>query len=280
MRVSEYAELSDDLTIHYEQAGSGPLTVLLIPGWTMSTRVFERQLEHYEGSTQFRAIAYDPRGQGLSSKTLDGHTYQQHGRDLAAFVQKLGLEDVVLAGWSNGVFDVMAYVHQFGIGNLKAVVVIDGTPKGLGDDKSREWIWKTRDDRDKVRENATILTLENRRALSVGLARWMLEAATPESVQWIEDIASQTPAFIAALTNETGAYIDYEQDLKALDGKLPLLFVVREAWRQIVSDWARENAPAAEVVVLGKHMMFWERSQDFNATLDRFLAGLKTASRA
>lgn len=275
MRVSEYAELSEDLTLHYEQAGAGPQTIVLIPGWTMSTRVFERQLEYFEGSTQFRAIAYDPRGQGLSSKTLNGHTYQQHGRDLAAFIQKLGLKDVVLAGWSNGVFDVMAYVNQFGIDNVKGVVVIDGTPKGLGDDKTREWVWKTRDDSDKVRENATILTLENRPALSVVVAGWMLEAATPENIRWIVDIASQTPAFIAALTNETGAYIDYEQDLKELNGRLPLLFVVREAWRRVVSDWASRNAPAAEVVVMGKHLMFWERSHEFNAALDRFLAGLK-----
>lgn len=272
--MSEYAELSDDLTLHYEQAGDGPQTVVLIPGWTMSARVFERQLQHFEGSTRFRAIAYDPRGQGLSSKPLDGHTYRQHGRDLAAFLDRLGLKGVVLAGWSNGVFDAMAYVNQFGIDNVKGLVVIDGTPRGLGDDKTREWVWKTRDDRDKVRENATILTLENRAALSAGFAGWMLETATPESIRWIEDIASQTPPFIAALTNETGAYVDYEQDLKALNGKMPLLFVVREAWRRIVTDWSRENAPAAEVVVMGKHMMFWERSEEFNATLDRFLSGL------
>jgi pimeloyl-ACP methyl ester carboxylesterase len=62
--------------------------------------VFERQLKHFEGSTRFRAIVYDPRGQDLSSKTLRGHTYAQHGRDLAAFIQKLGLKNVALAGWS------------------------------------------------------------------------------------------------------------------------------------------------------------------------------------
>jgi non-heme chloroperoxidase len=51
--------------------------------------------------------------------------------------------------------------------------------------------------------------------------------------------------------------------------------VVREEWRQIVSDWVKANAPAGELVVMGKHLMFWERSQEFNAALDRFLAGLK-----
>jgi non-heme chloroperoxidase len=272
---AEYAKLSDDLTLHYEQAGKGPQTILFIPGWMMSTKVFERQFKHFEASTRFRAIAYDPRGQGLSSKTLDGHTYQQHGRDLAAFIQKLGLKDVVLAGWSYGVFDMMAYVNQFGVGKVKAVVVIDGTPRGLGTDNTKEWVWVSQDDKDKFRETYTIQTLENRPAVNVEFAKWILEAPTPENIRWVDNIASQTPNFIAALTNETGTYINYEKDLRALDGHLPLLFVVREEWRQIVSDWVKANAPAGELVVMGKHLMFWERSQEFNAALDRFLAGLR-----
>lgn len=272
---AEYAKLSDELTFHYEQVGQGPQTILFIPGWTMSTKVFERQFKHFEGSSRFRAIAYDPRGQGLSSKTLDGHTYQQHGRDLAAFIEKLRLKDVVLAGWSNGVLEMMAYVNQFGTANLKALVVIDGTPRALGKDNTKEWVWVTQDDKDKFRENFTIQTLENRPAANVELAKWMLEAATPENIRWVDNIVSQTPNFIAALTNETGTYINYEEDLKALNGKLPLLFVVREEWGQIVSDWVKANAPAAELVVMGKHLMFWERSQEFNAALDRFLAGLR-----
>jgi hypothetical protein len=65
---AEYAKLSDDLTLHYEQAGKGPQTILFIPGWMMSTKVFERQFKHFEASTRFRAIAYDPRGQGSRAR--------------------------------------------------------------------------------------------------------------------------------------------------------------------------------------------------------------------
>lgn len=120
---AEYARLSADISLYYEQAGNGPQTIVFIPGWTASSRMFERQLKHFEGSTRFRAIAYDPRGQGLSTKTWEGHTYQQHGRDLAVFIQNFGLTKVVLVGWSYGVFEMLAYVNQFGISNLKAVVV-------------------------------------------------------------------------------------------------------------------------------------------------------------
>ena len=99
----------------------------------------------------------------------------------------------------------------------------------------------------------------------------MLEAATPENLRWIDDIARQTPDSIAALTNETGAYVDYEADLVALDGKLPLLYVVREEQGKIVTAWRDAHTPSAQVVAMGKHLMFWERSEPFNAALDRYL---------
>jgi hypothetical protein len=33
--------------------------------------------------------------------------------------------------------------------------------------------------------------------------------------------------------------------------------------------------PSANVVAMGKHLMFWEQHTDFNAVLDRFLARLE-----
>ncbi len=82
---AEYVKLSSDLTIHYEQAGNGEVSIIFIPGWMMSTEVFEHQIAHFRNSSEYRALTYDPRGQGRSSKTVEGHTYQQHGRDLAQF---------------------------------------------------------------------------------------------------------------------------------------------------------------------------------------------------
>ncbi|MDI5929694.1 alpha/beta hydrolase [Rhizobium leguminosarum] len=101
-------EVSDDLTIHYELAGSGPTTILLVPGWTMSSEVFEKQLDHFKQSQEYRVIPIDPRGQGQSTKTAEGNFYEQHGRDLAAVVSKLDLRDIVLVGWSSGGQDVLS----------------------------------------------------------------------------------------------------------------------------------------------------------------------------
>jgi len=55
----------------------------------MSTKVFEHQLAHFKGSAEYRSLAYDPRGQGKSSKPVEGHIYSQHGRDWANLIDKL-----------------------------------------------------------------------------------------------------------------------------------------------------------------------------------------------
>jgi pimeloyl-ACP methyl ester carboxylesterase len=269
--TAEYAKLSPDLTLYYEEAGSGSLAIVFIPGWTMSSEVFERQLAHFAGSTRFRAIAYDPRGQGRSTKTLDGHTYQQHGRDLSALIAHLKLEQIVLVGWSSGVNDQLSYLNQFGASKLKGLVILDGAPRATGDDNKKEWVWYRRDDRDGARGQFTVPLLEDRAATNKGFAEWMLEAATQENVRWVDEIMRQTPDSIAALTNETGAYVDYEADLIGQHGKLPLLIVVRAEWERVVTEWRDRHAPSARIVAMGKHMMFWERSAAFNAELDAFL---------
>ena len=45
------------LRLYYEEAGEGDLTLLMVPGWTMSTRVFERQLAFFEATEGWPADA-------------------------------------------------------------------------------------------------------------------------------------------------------------------------------------------------------------------------------
>jgi pimeloyl-ACP methyl ester carboxylesterase len=40
---------------------------------------------------------------------MRGYTYQQHARDLKAFIKKLGLKDIILDGWSYGVTEQLAF---------------------------------------------------------------------------------------------------------------------------------------------------------------------------
>jgi len=268
---AEFAQLDTDLTIHYEQAGQGEISILFIPGWTMSTDVFVHQLAHFEGSKKFRAIAYDPRGQGLSSKTLEGHTYQQHGRDLAKLIKKLELKKVILAGWSYGVTEQLAYLNQFGSDNLLGMILIDTGPDVAGESYD-EWVWYLRSDKDEYSRWFTEGIIEDRQGVITEFAKWMLEDPSPENIAWVERMAYLTPATTASVLNATGFYLDYSEDLKKLEGKVPLLYVVRDEWKAVAEPWIRANTPSATSAYLGKHLMFWERPKEFNRIMDEYLS--------
>jgi non-heme chloroperoxidase len=257
------------LRLHYLSAGGGGVPVIFVPGWSMSSEVFTRQLAHFSESARVTAFAYDPRGQGRSARPLEGYSYVQHGRDLAEFIAALGLEGVVLAGWSYGVMKLLAYVNQFGTGNVRAAIIIDGAPRGTGRDPATEWVWEPT--LRTVTDSFTIRTLEDRAAVSRQMAQWCLEGEKPEDLAWLEALQHQTPDAVAALTNETALYCDHEADLRQLCADRPVLIVAREEWRDVVGNWVAANAPRTRLAILGKHMMFWDRAAQFNALLDGFL---------
>ena len=268
---ADYVELTPELTIHYETTGHGDTAIVFIPGWTMSTKVFVHQLEHFEGSDRFTAIAYDPRGQGRSSKTVEGHTYQQHGRDLAALLEALELDKVILAGWSYGVTEQLAYINQFGSDKVAGMIMIDSGPDVAGD-SYEEWVWYLNDDNDGYSRWFTEGMMEDRQTVIMEFAKWMLEDPSSENIAWVADIANLTSGTVASVLNATGFYLDYTEDLVALEGAMPLLYVVREDWREPSEAWIQANTPSAQASFFGKHLMFWERPEEFNAVLDTYLA--------
>lgn len=267
-------KIDDNLTIHYEQSGSGNTAIIFIPGWMMSSEVFEHQLAHFKESTKYTALAYDPRGQGKSSKPIEGHTYQQHGRDLAQFINKLGLENVILAGWSYGVTEQLAYINQFGVDNVKAMIMIDTGPDIAGATRD-EWVWYLNDDSDGYSRYFTEGIIEDRDNVVTEFSKWMLEQPSPENVAWVTEVANQTSSSVASITNTTGFYLDYSKDLIALEGKMPLLYVVRDEMKVVADAWIQKNTPSATAVYMGKHMMFWERSIEFNMIVDKFLSSIE-----
>ena len=268
---AEYVQVTSELTIHYETSGHGDIAIMFIPGWTMTTEAFVHQLNHFEGSDRFRAIAYDPRGQGYSSKTVGGHTYPQHGRDLAALLEALELEKVILAGWSYGVTEQLAYLNQFGTDKIVGMIMIDTGPDVAGASYD-EWVWYLDDDSNGYSRWFTEGIMEDRQTVITGFAMWMLEDPSPDNVAWVADMSNLTSGTVASVLNATGFYLDYSADLVALEGGMPLLYVVREDWQAPAEAWIKANTPSAQAAYLGKHLMFWERPDEFNEILDTYLA--------
>ncbi len=118
---------SDGVRLHYLDAGraSHDKVIVLVPGWTMPAWIWEAQIKAF--SQRHRVIAFDPRGQGRSDVPARGYDHTSRGRDIGDLIAHIGVPRVVVAAWSLGVLDTLAYVHTHGDARLAGLVLVDNS---------------------------------------------------------------------------------------------------------------------------------------------------------
>lgn len=272
-----YVVTADGARIRYLKAGTGALTVVLIPGWTMHLESFEHQLRHLAADPNITVIAFDPRSHGKSSMTSEGNYYEQHAQDLRDVLDQLGVSSCVLVGWSAGSADIIEYLRTFGPSAVQGVVLIDISPASRGRDFTAEWVeygTKENGDQDGQLRYFCHDLLVDRGSVTREFCAWMLENPTPDAVDFFARMSLTTPTGIAAQLNMSYWFVDGAEQIESLDGDVPMMFVVRDEKGQLAQEWATEHCPSAQVEVFGRHAMFWEQPDRFNTVLDSFLAGV------
>lgn len=118
-------DVGSGVRIHYVDGGDqqAKITLLFIPGWSMSTAVWRDQMNFFADSA--RVISIDPRSQGQSTVTLQSNTPEQRAKDLHEVIKSLAITNVVLVGWSQGVQDVSAYAAAFNGEGVSGYVLVD-----------------------------------------------------------------------------------------------------------------------------------------------------------
>jgi len=105
------------LNLHVREWGnSDGAAILLIHGWSQNHLSWRKQ---YESSLaeDFRLVALDLRGHGMSEAPLEAENYtdaQLWADDIDAIIEQLNLSRPVLVGWSYGGFIVSDYVRACG----------------------------------------------------------------------------------------------------------------------------------------------------------------------
>jgi non-heme chloroperoxidase len=117
------------IEIHYRDHGRGA-PVVLIHGYPLDGNSWERQ-ERALLAAGYRAISYDRRGFGRSSQPTVGYDYDTFAADLNAVLEHLGLEDVVLCGFSMGTGEVTRYLGTYGSGRVRKAVLLGAIPPFL-----------------------------------------------------------------------------------------------------------------------------------------------------
>ncbi len=113
LNVTDHSCQVGDMTIHYVEAGSGPLVVLLhgCPEFWYSWR---NQIPAL-AAAGFRAVAVDLRGYNESSKPplVDAYLLPELAKDIAGLITQLGQSPCVVAGhdWGGAVAWLTAMLH-------------------------------------------------------------------------------------------------------------------------------------------------------------------------
>ncbi len=91
---------ADGVPIAYEVHGQGEPALVLVHGWSCDRSYWKEQIEYL--SAQYRLVLVDLAGHGESGTGRKDYTMSAFGADVAAVVDSLGLQKVVLVGHSMG----------------------------------------------------------------------------------------------------------------------------------------------------------------------------------
>jgi len=209
--AGNYVRVSPDLEIYYEEAGAGR-PIIFIPGWTGTTAYLRQQVAHF--SKRYRAIVYDPRSQGRTSKTPENNTYTQHGADLKAFMDALKLKDAVLVGHSWGCHDAYAYFRAFGTENVKGYVCLDQSPKDI---MEKDGEWGTLRNAVDFKGFYEGIAYNRIKATHEFLQGMVTRPLTEEEKAWKTDELLKTPTSAAVSLMYDGSVADYTPEAKAIE---------------------------------------------------------------
>jgi non-heme chloroperoxidase len=117
------------LRLHVREWGlaDGP-PILFIHGLSQSHLCWARQYDS-QLANQFRLVAYDLRGHGMSQAPLEPEHYtdaQLWADDVAAIIDQLRLHRPVLVGWSYGGFIIGDYLRAHGQDRIAAIDLVGG----------------------------------------------------------------------------------------------------------------------------------------------------------
>jgi pimeloyl-ACP methyl ester carboxylesterase len=118
----------DGVRLHVRETGpaDGP-PILFIHGWSQSWLSWKRQMES-ELADEFRLVAFDLRGHGMSDEPREPDAYTEARRwadDVDALIGGLGLHRPILVGWSFGGYVTCDYIRAYGQDALAGLNLVD-----------------------------------------------------------------------------------------------------------------------------------------------------------
>lgn len=262
-----HLELSDGVPIYFEDDGAGE-PIVLVPGWTITTRFWERQVTDL--SRDSRCVRFDLRGAGNSGKTQDGHSLSGYADDLDELLNTLDLSDVTLVAWAMGVSVSVRYLVEHCSERVRALVWVDHSPRFFAEP---DWPYALFGTFSPRQLDETIARLRrDRPAVTRELLGVMF--ATPPA-EWMYAELLKTPTEVAATMLFAAATADLRPLVRQLDVPVLLVNGRHSVVPHEVGRWLEEQLPHVRRVVLEEagHAPFWDDSAGFNSAVRAFVSG-------
>jgi 3-oxoadipate enol-lactonase len=252
------------VSLAVEVRGEGP-AVLFIHGYPHDRNLWSHQVEKLEGC---RRIAPDLRGMGQSDAPDLGYSMATYAADLAALLDALGVDEVVLCGLSMGGYIAFEFLRRWRP-RVRGLVLLDTRAEADSAEGRR------------ARDTAAATAREGgAQAIAESLLLAMLSPETrtssPELVETVRAMMAATP--VAGIVGALAAMRDRPDStpLLATLAGLPTLVMVGEADSLTPPDRARaiaQGIPGARLVTVAGagHLPPLERPVQTTEALQEFL---------
>ncbi len=274
MNAASYLE-TDDAKIYFQDQGEGQ-PILLVHGWICSSKFWQKNIPGL--ANEFRVVAVDLRGHGNSSKALTGHTLRQYARDVRVLIEHLGLQSVVLVGWSMGGPVVLSYCEQYARDTrLQALALVDTAPFPFS---PAEWNSHPLKNYNYDGMNAMFAAYKaNPRGFATAFTtRMHKQMPSDAELEWMVAEQMKTPTWIGEAVYSDFLMSDYAKSLAAI--QVPVLVFAANSG-VYCKGIAMGKAIAAQVAhgtflpfEDAGHLLFYEQPEKFNAALMEFVKAL------
>jgi pimeloyl-ACP methyl ester carboxylesterase len=267
-----YIETPDGVPLYYDEQGEGE-TIVLVHGWTCDSEYWWQQNVNALAEDH-HVVTYDLRGHGLSGKTDDGHSLSGYAEDLEFLADSLDLEDITVIGWSMGVAVLLTYLQEFGDGRVRAIGLIDQTPKFYSED---DWEFALMGEFSEEGLAELVGGLEVNRPET---AKSIIQAffAEPRSEERLAEMYARTtltPTSVATAMLNDMVPRDFREVLPEIPVPTLLLYGEHSAvFPGPLGEWMHEQIPDSELVTFAEsgHTPQWEEPEKFNEAVADFVA--------
>ncbi|MDX6390390.1 MAG: non-heme chloroperoxidase, partial [Streptosporangiaceae bacterium] len=256
----------------------------LVHGYALNGHSWEKQ-EAALLAAGHRVITYDRRGFGASSRPSTGYDFDTLAADLHILLSRLGLREVVLAGFAMGTGEVTRYLAVHGSGRVRAAVLVAPLlPFLLKTDDSPEGIDRS------VFERLTARVAADRPAAMKDLLDDSYNVDLLGGTR-VSDQAWQNSFYVAisasahaALRCVTACLEDFRGDLAEIS--IPVLVIQGDQDRVLPYEATGRRLPGllkdarSTIIAGGPHAIIWTHADDVNQALLHFIGHLGESRRA